>query len=409
MKVYDVAIVGAGAAGLFAAVNLAKRGKSVILFDKNKYPGRKLRITGKGRCNICNYSDTENIIKNTVSNRKFMYSALNNFNATDLINFFNSNGVRTKVERGNRVFPESDDAMEIIDLFKRLIEELKIEFLNECEVKNVKKDDDVFIVTTNNGKYFSKNLVLSTGGMSYKMTGSSGDGYKILKSFNHTITRLKPSLVAMNTKLNKDTRQELMGLSLRNVEINVINDKGKIIFSEFGEMLFTHFGISGPIILSASSYMELDKPYKIYLDLKPALSDEQIDNKLLLLFKNEHLRAIGNILEHILPKKIIATFLSSIEIDFYEKTCNISKEQRFKIVNSLKNFDLQYESLRDINEAIITAGGVDVKEVDPKTMESKLVNKLYIIGELLDVDALTGGYNLQLAFSSAYQAAKSIE
>lgn len=409
MKIYDVAIVGAGAAGLFAAVNLAERGKKVILYDKNKYPGRKLRITGKGRCNITNYSDSDNIIKNTVRNSKFMYSSLNNFTSTDIIQFFNKNGVKTKVERGNRVFPQSDDAMEIIELFKRLIKELQIDFHNECEVIKVEKDNTLFKINTKSGEDLSKNLILATGGMSYKVTGSSGDGYKFLKDFNHTITRLKPSLVAMNTKLSKDEKQELMGLSLRNVDIKVLNEKGKTTFSEFGEMLFTHFGISGPIVLSASSYMELDRHYRIILDFKPALSEEQLDNKLLMLFKDEHLKAIGKVLEHILPKKIIPTFLNSSGIEYYEKACNISKEQRLNIIKNLKGFDLMYDSLRDINEAIITSGGVNVKEVDPKTMQSKLVDGLYIIGELLDVDALTGGYNLQLAFSSAYQAACSIK
>lgn len=409
MKIYDVAIVGAGAAGLFAAVNLAERGKKVILYDKNKYPGRKLRITGKGRCNITNYSDSDNIIKNTVRNSKFMYSSLNNFTSTDIIQFFNKNGVKTKVERGNRVFPQSDDAMEIIELFKRLIKELQIDFHNECEVIKVEKENTLFKINTKSGEDLSKNLILATGGMSYKVTGSSGDGYKLLKDFNHTITRLKPSLVAMNTKLSKDEKQELMGLSLRNVDIKVLNEKGKTTFSEFGEMLFTHFGISGPIVLSASSYMELDRHYRIILDFKPALSEEQLDNKLLMLFKYEHLKAIGKVLEHILPKKIIPAFLNSAGIEYYEKACNISKEQRLNIIKNLKGFDLMYDSLRDINEAIITSGGVNVKEVDPKTMQSKLVDGLYIIGELLDVDALTGGYNLQLAFSSAYQAACSIK
>ena len=198
-KTYDVAIIGAGAAGLFAAINCAKRGKSVILYDKNKYPGRKLRITGKGRCNITNYSDTDNIIKNIVSNKKFMYSALNNFTAINTVNFFNENGVKTKVERGNRVFPISDDAMEIIEMFKRLISELKINFKSECTVKSVTKNDDIFKISTNFGEDLSKNLIIATGGMSYKITGSSGDGYNFLKKFNHTITRIKPSLVAMNT------------------------------------------------------------------------------------------------------------------------------------------------------------------------------------------------------------------
>lgn len=408
-KTYDVAIIGAGAAGLFAAINCAKRGKSVILYDKNKYPGRKLRITGKGRCNITNYSDTDNIIKNIVSNKKFMYSALNNFTAINTVNFFNENGVKTKVERGNRVFPISDDAMEIIEMFKRLISELKINFKSECTVKSVTKNDDIFKISTNFGEDLSKNLIIATGGMSYKITGSSGDGYNFLKKFNHTITRIKPSLVAMNTKLSKEERLELMGLSLKNVKVKLIDKKNKILFSELGEMLFTHFGISGPIILSASSYMEINEKYKIFIDFKPALTEEQLDNKLILLFKNEHLKSIGKVLENLLPKKIISNFIKSINIDYYEKACNISKEERFKIINNLKNFDLLYDSLRDIDEAIITAGGVNVKEIDPKTMQSKLVDKLYIIGEVLDVDALTGGYNLQLAFSSAYQAAMNIE
>lgn len=408
-KVYDVAIVGAGAAGLFTAVHCAKRGKSVILYDKNKYPGRKLRITGKGRCNICNYSDNDNILKNIVHNEKFMYSSLNNYSAKDLIKFFNDNGVKTKVERGNRVFPQSDDAMEIIELFKKLIKDLSIEFKNESTVKDLEKNEDLFEIVSNSGVDYAKNLVIACGGMSYKVTGSNGDGYKLAQKFGHSIKPIKASLVAMNTSLSKEDRLELMGLSLRNVEVKVINQKKKTIFTEFGEMLFTHFGISGPIILSASSYMKDDEDYTIYLDLKPALNEEQLDNKLLMLFEKEHLKSIGKVLENLLPKKLINIFLKAIDLDYYKKACDITKLERTAIINNLKHFNLKYDSLRDIDEAIITAGGVNVKEIDPKTMESKLVNKLYIVGEVLDIDALTGGYNLQIAFSTAYQAAMSIE
>lgn len=408
-KLYDVAVVGAGAAGLFTAVHCAKRGKSVILCDKNKYPGRKLRITGKGRCNICNYSDNDNILKNIVHNEKFMYSSLNNYSAKDLIKFFNDNGIKTKVERGNRVFPESDDAMEIIEMFKKLIKDLNINFKNECTVKNLEKNEDLFKIVSNSGIDYAKNLVIACGGMSYKVTGSNGDGYKLAKKFGHSIKPIKASLVAMNTSLSKEDRLELMGLSLRNVGVKVINQKKKTIFTEFGEMLFTHFGISGPIILSASSYMKDDEDYAMLLDLKPALSDEQLDNKLLTLFEEEHLKSIGKVLENLLPKKLINIFLKDIDLDYYKKACEITKLERTAIINNLKRFDLKYDSLRDIDEAIITAGGVNVKEIDPKTMESKLVNKLYIVGEVLDIDALTGGYNLQIAFSTAYQAAMSIE
>ncbi len=408
-KVYDVAIVGAGAAGLFAAINCAKRGKSVILYDKNKYPGRKLRITGKGRCNICNFSDNENILKNIVHNSKFMYSSLNNFTATDLVKFFNDNGVKTKVERGNRVFPVSDDAMEIIELFKKLIKDLKITFKSETTIKDLVKEDDFFKITSNSAIDYSRNLVIACGGMSYKVTGSNGDGYKLAKSFGHSIKPIKASLIPMNTNLNRDEKLELMGLSLRNVEVSVVNKKNKLIFKEFGEMLFTHFGISGPIILSASSYMDNDEEYKIFLDLKPALNYEQIDNKLLHIFIEEHLKSIGKVLENLLPKKLINIFLKSINLDYYKKACDITKIERESIVNNLKHFDLRYNSLRGIDEAIITAGGVNVKEIDPKTMESKLVKNLYIVGEVLDVDALTGGYNLQIAFSTAHQAAMNIE
>lgn len=408
-KVYDVAVVGAGAAGLFTAVHCAKRGKSVILYDKNKYPGRKLRITGKGRCNICNYSDNDNIHNNIVHNEKFMYSSLNNYSAKDLIKFFNDNGIKTKVERGNRVFPESDDAMEIIEMFKKLIKDLNIEFKNESTVKNLEKNEDLFKIVSNSGVDYAKNLVIACGGMSYKVTGSNGDGYKLAQKFGHSIKPIKASLVAMNTSLSKEDRLELMGLSLRNVEVKVINQKKKTIFTEFGEMLFTHFGISGPIILSASSYMKDDEDYTIYLDLKPALNEEQLDNKLLMLFEEEHLKSIGKVLENLLPKKLINIFLKAIDLDYYKKACEITKVERIAIINNLKHFNLKYDSLRDIDEAIITAGGVNVKEIDPKTMESKLVNKLYIVGEVLDIDALTGGYNLQIAFSTAYQAAMSIE
>lgn len=408
-NIYDVAVVGAGAAGLFTAVHCAKKGMKVILYDKNKYPGRKLRITGKGRCNICNCSDNENILKNIVHNSKFMYSSLNNYPAIDLIKFFNDNGIKTKVERGNRVFPQSDDAMEIIEMFKKLIKDLNIKFKNEIVVKDIDKNEDIFKIITSSGADYARNLVIACGGMSYKITGSSGDGYNLAQKFGHSIKPIKASLVAMNTSLNKDDRLELMGLSLRNVEVSVINEKKKKIFKEFGEMLFTHFGISGPIILSASSYMSTNETYKLILDLKPALSEDQLDNKLILLFEEEHLKSIGKVLENLLPKKLINMFLKSINIDYYKKACDITKSERAAIINNLKHFDLRYDSLRDIDEAIITAGGVNVKEIDPKTMESKLVKNLYIVGEVLDIDALTGGYNLQIAFSTAYQAAMNIE
>lgn len=408
-NIYDVAVIGAGAAGLFTAVHCAKKGKKVILYDKNKYPGRKLRITGKGRCNICNYSDNENILKNIVHNSKFMYSSLNNYSAIDLIKFFNDNGIKTKVERGNRVFPQSDDAMEIIEMFKKLIKDLNIKFKNEIVVKDIDKNEDIFKIITSSGADYARNLVIACGGMSYKITGSNGDGYKLAQKFGHSIKPIKASLVAMNTSLDKDDRLELMGLSLRNVEVSVINQKKKKIFKEFGEMLFTHFGISGPIILSTSSYMSTNEAYKLILDLKPALSEDQLDNKLILLFEEEHLKSIGKVLENLLPKKLINMFLKSINIDYYKKACDITKSERAAIINNLKHFDLRYDSLRDIDEAIITAGGVNVKEIDPKTMESKLVKNLYIVGEILDIDALTGGYNLQIAFSTAYQAAMNIE
>lgn len=408
-NIYDVAVVGAGAAGLFTAVHCAKKGKKVILYDKNKYPGRKLRITGKGRCNICNYSDNENILKNIVHNSKFMYSSLNNYSAIDLIKFFNDNGIKTKAERGNRVFPQSDDAMEIIEMFKKLIKDLNIKFKNEIVVKDIDKNEDIFKIITSSGADYARNLVIACGGMSYKITGSNGDGYKLAQKFGHSIKPIKASLVAMNTSLDKDDRLELMGLSLRNVEVSVINQKKKKIFKEFGEMLFTHFGISGPIILSTSSYMSTNEAYKLILDLKPALSEDQLDNKLILLFEEEHLKSIGKVLENLLPKKLINMFLKSINIDYYKKACDITKSERAAIINNLKHFDLRYDSLRDIDEAIITAGGVNVKEIDPKTMESKLVKNLYIVGEILDIDALTGGYNLQIAFSTAYQAAMNIE
>lgn len=408
-NIYDVAVIGAGAAGLFTAVHCAKNGKKVILYDKNKYPGRKLRITGKGRCNICNYSDNENILKNIVHNSKFMYSSLNNYSAIDLIKFFNDNGIKTKVERGNRVFPQSNDAMEIIEMFKKLIKDLNIKFKNEIVVKDIDKNEDIFKIITSSGADYARNLVIACGGMSYKITGSSGDGYKLAQKFGHSIKPIKASLVAMNTCLDKDDRLELMGLSLKNVEVSVINQKKEKIFKEFGEMLFTHFGISGPIILSASSYMSTNEVYKLILDLKPALSEDQLDNKLLLLFEEEHLKSIGKVLENLLPKKLINIFLNSINIDYYKKACDITKSERAAIINNIKHFDLRYDSLRDIDEAIITAGGVNVKEIDPKTMESKLVKNLYIVGEVLDIDALTGGYNLQIAFSTAYQAAMNIE
>lgn len=406
---YNTIIVGAGASGLFASIIAARNGKTVLLLEHSNKVGKKLLITGKGRCNVTNNSDNNEILKNIPVNSRFMFSALNNFSSYDTMNFFEELGVKLKTERGNRVFPESDSAAEIVNALENEAKKLKVHF-NFCEVNELIIEDNIVKgVKTNNGDFLSDSVIIATGGKSYSGTGSTGDGYKFAKQAGHTVTKINPSLVPIVTK--EKYCAEMMGLSLKNVTLT-LKDKNekKPIYSELGEMLFTHFGVSGPLVLSASSHirkMEEDR-YKFEIDLKPGLSEQQLDLRLQRDFQSFPNKDFSNILGKLLPAKMIPVIVCLSDIKPDTKVNQITKQQRIDFGKLVKCFPLTIKSFRPVEEAIITSGGVDVKEISPKTMESKIVSGLYFIGEVLDVDAYTGGFNLQIAFSTAYAAATNI-
>ncbi len=406
---YNTIIVGAGASGLFASIIAARNSKSVLLLEHSNKVGKKLLITGKGRCNVTNNSDNNEILKNIPVNSRFMFSALNNFSSYNTMNFFEELGVKLKTERGNRVFPDSDSAAEIVDALENETKKLKVH-INFCEVNElIIEDNSIKGVKTNNGDYLSDTVIIATGGKSYPGTGSTGDGYKFAKQAGHTVTKINPSLVPIVTK--EKYCSEMMGLSLKNVTLT-LKDKNekKPIYSELGEMLFTHFGVSGPLVLSASSHirkMEEDR-YTFEIDLKPGLSEQQLDSRLQRDFQSFPNKDFSNILGKLLPAKMIPVIISLSDIKPDTKVNQITKQQRLDFGRLVKCFPLTVKSFRPVEEAIITSGGVDVKEISPKTMESKIVSGLYFIGEVLDVDAYTGGFNLQIAFSTAYAAATNI-
>lgn len=397
------AIIGGGASGLFAAGLLTKAGIETFIFDGNEKLGKKIYITGKGRCNVTNNCDKDSYLKNVVHGQKFMYSAINQFDSHDTIEFFESLGCPLKTERGGRVFPCSDKAS---DITKALIKNFDNHFLelhlNEKVVSIDKKSN--FTIKTEKSKYEVDAVIVATGGKSYSATGSSGDGYKFAKMFD--INVVTPSAALVPIKLKDSFCSELEGLSLKNVQLNaVVNGKTK---SLFGEMLFTHDAITGPIALSLSSYIGNNKDIELSLDFKPALTNEKLEERILRDFKDNLNKDISYIIKGLLPHRLTEIFLNRCGIDKHKKVNSITVAERNKIVYNLKNFVLTYGGLYPIESGIVTAGGVDLKEINPKTMESKKVTDLYFIGEVLDVDCLTGGYNLQTAFSSAYAAANAI-
>lgn len=396
----NVVVIGGGASGLMAAGTAAYYGANVTLLEKNSRTGRKILVTGKGRCNITNNCDKDTFIANVPTNPRFLYSAINNFDCQDTIDFFNDLGLETKTERGNRVFPVSDKAMDVADTLytfakhngAKIIESTaKVILTSEGKVSGV--------LDTKGNQYEADCVIIATGGMSYPGTGSTGDGYKLAKTVGHTITEIKPSLVGLIS--SDEFCKELQGLSLKNVNL-MAYENGKEIFSEQGEMLFTHQGVSGPLVLSASSHMRNfdKKSYKISIDLKPALSEEKLDLRLQKDFSEHKNNQINNSLGKLLPKKIIPVVLKMWGIDPTKKCNSITKEERQKLNKILKNFTVKIKSLGSIKEAIITSGGVSTKEISPKTMESKIVSGLFFCGEVIDVDAYTGGFNLQIAFST---------
>jgi predicted Rossmann fold flavoprotein len=406
MITYDCIVVGGGPAGLFAAYNAAIGGNRVLLLEKNDRCGKKLDITGKGRCNVTNACNNEEFLNNVIANPRFLMSALSRFNTEDTVAFFESLGVKTKVERGNRVFPESDNAH---DITKALVDAA---ITVGVEIKRKR----VSAILTENGKIkgvrcqseeiLASNVIIACGGASYPKTGSDGSGHRLAESVGHKITEIRPSLVPLTSpdKLCRDC----MGLSLRNVGLTFYGNGKKPIYKEQGEMMFTHFGLTGPVILSASAHLQGQYPCVVYIDLKPALDEKTLDKRLLRDFSEIPNKELKNAFSALMPSKLIEPFIALTGIDPETRINALTKEQRAKILSLMKAMPVRVNGTRPIDEAIVTGGGVDCREIDPKTMQSKLIAGLYFAGEVMDVDAYTGGFNLQIAFSTAYVAGNSI-
>lgn len=431
-----VVVIGGGPAGMMSAITAAEKGDKVILLEKMNSLGRKLLITGKGRCNITSGLDMKDFISNVPGNGKFLYSSFQNYTNMDIINFLEKQGVKVKEERGNRIFPISDKSKDVLDAFLRRLKELKIDIrtnskASKIEVQNGAVKGVRYINEKGNDVLENADkVILATGGKSYPNTGSTGDGYKMASSIGHTVTKIRPSLVPI-VAANKNTETEqilkessvldslnlckrLQGLTLKNVSIKIKDFKNsKVIYEDFGEMIFTHFGVSGPIILSASAHLlrynnveELFKEgnIKLIIDLKPALSEEKLDLRLIRDFKEQSNKLFKNSLDNLLPKKLIDSIVEISNINPDKKVNEITKEERRILINILKGLKVTLKEFRTIDDAIITAGGIDIKEINPKTMESKKVERLFFAGEIIDVDAYTGGFNLQIAYSTGYTA-----
>lgn len=411
-----VIVVGGGAAGMFAAIAAAKNGHQVTLYEKNEKLGKKIFITGKGRCNITNAADMEELFDAVVTNSKFLYSSFYGYTNQNVIDFFEDAGVPVKIERGNRVFPISDHSSDVIRALEREMKKVGVKVCLNTEVKSVEAEKGKFnkVVLKDTTTQTADACIVATGGLSYRSTGSTGDGFRFAENVGHKVTQCFPSLVPMETK--EPWICELQGLSLRNVEAKILDGK-KELYKDFGEMLFTHFGVSGPLIISASSYVGkkfMDKngqkkELTLEIDLKAALTEEQLDQRVLRDFEENHNRQFKNAITKLFPTKLIPVMLELGGIDPEKKVNSIEKEERKQFVHLIKHFRMTLTGLRDYPEAIITKGGVNVKEIDPGTMESKLVKGLYFAGEVLDLDALTGGFNLQIAWSTGYAAGNAIQ
>lgn len=402
----NVIVVGGGAAGMMAAVFAARNGQNVQVLEKNEKLGKKLFITGKGRCNITNAADIEDLFTAVTSNPKFLYSGFYSFTNQQVIDFFEELGVKTKIERGERVFPVSDHSSDVIAAFSRELKSLGVAVSLHTEVGELLCEQDKVcgVLLTNGKKMKADAVIVATGGISYPSTGSTGDGYRFAKETGHRVTELLPSLVPMEVR--QWYAKELQGLSLRNIEIRITDGKKKL-YEEFGEMLFTHYGVTGPVILSASSVVGKTlrkKELTLHIDLKPALSEEQLDKRILREFDANHNKQYKNSIDSLFPAKLKPVMIELSEIEPEKKVNEITKEERQRLVHLIKDFTMTLTGLRSYNEAIITKGGVSVKEIDPGTMESKKMKGLYFAGEVLDLDAMTGGYNLQIAWSTGYLA-----
>ena len=406
---FDVVVIGGGAAGLMAAAFAAESGKKVAILEKNERTGRKILVTGKGRCNVTNNCPSDTLINNVRTNGKFLYSAFKAFDSADTMNYIESLGVPLKTERGNRVFPVSDKAMDIADALLKGARKNGVTIVKGRAIEILKDENKVVGVKTEDNEIYCEKVILATGGLSYSGTGSTGDGYKIAEAVGHSISPLRPSLVPLCIK--EGFCAKLMGLSLKNVKFSLYEEgKNKPVYSDMGEMLFTHFGVSGPLVLSASAHLKnIDKKsYYCVLDLKPALSTEQLDKRLQRDFSDNSNKAFKNSLDALLPQKIIPVIVNMSGISADTKVNQISKEQRLNLALLFKNIRMTVTSTRNIEEAIITSGGINVKEIDPATMQSKILEGLYFAGEIIDVDAYTGGFNLQIAFSTGYLAGKNV-
>ncbi|MCF7920623.1 MAG: NAD(P)/FAD-dependent oxidoreductase [Candidatus Cloacimonetes bacterium] len=403
---YDVIVIGGGAAGTIAAGRAASRGKKVCLLEKNPLIGKKILITGKGRCNFTNASDVNNHIANCPVNGKFITNALYRFDAEKTIAFFQELGVQSKIERGNRVFPESDKAKDIVSALEKYLRLHQVEVIKD-DVQNLAKIKDVFIILgLNNQRYEAEKIIIATGGKSYPGTGSTGDGYRFAKKLGHTINLLTPSLVPMETAESWVT--EMQGLSLKNVEIRILNKNDKLQYQDFGEMIFTHYGISGPIILSASSHLRVINNLILEIDLKPALDEMALDKRLLRDIAENSNRQLNNLLKELLPAKMIPVIIRLSGIAEDRVANSIRKEERKVLINLLKHLRMTLTGFRPVKEAIITSGGICVDEIEPRTMESRIEPGLFFAGEIIDVDAYTGGYNLQIAFSTGFVAGDNV-
>ncbi len=409
-----VIVIGGGPAGIISAISASKKGDKVVILERNKALGRKLLITGKGRCNITSALDINEFIQNVPGNGRFLYSAFQSFTNIDIINLLKENGVEVKEERGSRIFPVSDKAEDVLNAFIKEIKKCNIEVMTGVRVKKilVKENMAIGVETEAKNKILADKVILATGGKSYSITGSTGDGYEMARELGHNIIKVQGSLVPLEAE--HQICQNMQGLSLKNVKI-ILKDvsSNKNIYEDFGEMLFTHFGVSGPTILSSSAHLlryrnikELLKnnSIKLYIDIKPALTLEELDLRVRRDFEEFKNKEFKNSLDKLLPKKMIKEFITRTNIDELKKVNEITKQERKRIVELLKRFDISIKGFRPVEEAIITAGGIDTKQIDPKTMESKIIKGLFFAGEIIDVDAYTGGFNLQIAYSTGYVA-----
>lgn len=406
-----IVIIGGGPAGMMAAITAAKAGADVVLLEKNEKTGKKLFITGKGRCNVTNACDTENLFANVMEHSKFLYSAVYGYDNQAVMQFFEEAGCHLKTERGQRVFPESDHSSDILRALDREMQKAGVKIRLNSEVEEVLIDNEkkqiLGVRLHNREKIMADRVIIATGGISYVLTGSTGDGYRFAREAGHSITKLSPALVPFN--IEEDWCKQLQGLSLRNVEASIAVE-GRNIYSDFGEMLFTHYGVSGPLMLSGSSYYVHkagNRPAKLYIDLKPALTQEQLDKRILREFDANRNKQFKNAIATLFPAKMQNIMPMLAQIDPEKKVNEITKEERERFLYTIKHLELTITGVRDYNEAIITKGGVKLSEVNPSTMESKIIKGLYFAGEVLDLDALTGGYNLQIAWSTGHLAGES--